>query len=113
MKTLGRILIIVLAFALVMGGTYYMVNTGSNNSNAPAFDRGSFDGNPQFQGAGFNANGPRPEFRGERDRRGGGGWMFGLIKNIGIVAVIVALIVLPKNFFQQQRRQAAAVRINE
>ncbi len=106
MKTIERLLIIVVAFAIVMGGTYYAVNASSNGSSAQAFDR------PQFQGAGFNPNGPRPEFRGERDGRGGSGWMFGMIKNIGIVAVIVVLIVLPKNFFQQQRRQAATVRIN-
>jgi hypothetical protein len=106
MKTFGRILIIVVAFALVMGLTYFAVSAGSNNSNAPAFDR------PQFQGDGFNANGSRPEFRGEGDRGGSGGWIFGMVKNIGIVSVIVAMIILPKNFLQQ-KRQAATVRINE
>ena len=107
MKTFGRILVIVVAFAVVMGLMYFTVNGSSNNSNTQSFDR------PQFQGDGFNPNGPRPEFRGERDGGGGFGWIAGMIKNIGIVAVLVALIVLPKNFLQQQRREAVTVPVNE
>ncbi len=109
MKTFGRILVIVVAFAVVMGLMYFAVNANSNNSNASAFDRG----NRQFEGEGFNPNGPRPEFRGEREGGGGFGWIFGVIKNTGIVAVLVALIVVPKNFLQQQKRQPATVHINE
>lgn len=108
MKTFGRILIIVVAFALVMSGMYFAVNGSSNTSTAQGFDR------PQFQGEGFNPNGPRPDFRGEREREGGGvGWIFGMIKNVGIVAVFVALIVVPKNFLQQQRRQAVTAQVND
>ncbi len=103
MKTLGRILIIVAAIAMVMGITYMAVNAGGTSSqNAPAFEQ-----HDRFPPNG----GQRPDFRGEGDR-GGGGWMFGMIKNLGIVAVIVALIALPKNWLQKNR-QAVPVRIND
>jgi hypothetical protein len=111
MKTLGRIFIILAVFALVMGITYVAVNAGSSSSSAsgPQFDR-SFpadgerpafgDGErPEFPG------GERNEFRGER---GGGGWIFGLIKNVGVVGIIVALIVLPKGWMRKQKRMAQA-----
>jgi hypothetical protein len=95
MKTLGRILIILAAFAIVMGITYGVVNTNSSSNAAPAFARG---GEELARPEGVQAalpNGKRPDF--DRDGPGGGGWMFGLVKNIGIVAFVVALIVLPKS----------------
>jgi hypothetical protein len=110
MKTLGRILIILAVFALVMGITYVVVNAGSS-ATAPQFDR-PFPTNgdqPTFgdgQRPGF-PNGERPELRdGERGEGGSFGWMFGAIKNIGIVAIIVALIVLPKGWMQKRRKVA-------
>ncbi len=100
MKTLGRIIIILAAFVIVMGITYTTVSaSGSSSSSAPAFERGS---------EGLAPNGVRPEFQGENQN--GGGWMFGLMKNIVIVAVIVMIIVFPKNLLQQKRR-AVPVRI--
>jgi len=106
MKTFGRILVIVLAFAIMMGITYSVVNASAASNNAPAFQRG---------GDGFAPpDGARPEFRGEGrgdDGSGSGfGIMFGLIKNTVIVAIIVALIALPRNLLQQRRR-AVPVRI--
>ncbi len=108
MKTLGRVLIILAIFALVMGITYVVVNAGtsSSSSTVPQFDR-PFPANgdrptlpdgqrPEFPG------GERNEFRGER----GGGWMFGAIKNVGVVAIVVALIVLPKGWLQKRKRAA-------
>jgi hypothetical protein len=85
MKALGRILIILCAFALVMGLTYVVVNAGSSSvgTAAPAFERDR----------GFPPDGARPEFHGER----GGGWMFGMVKNVGIIAVVVALVTIPQN----------------
>lgn len=97
MKTLGRILIILTAFALVMGLTYVVVSATSSSTNAPAFERrgeGFTRPDGQFPG------GARPEFRGEG--RGGGGWVFGMVKNIGIVAVIVALIAVPKDLMRRK-----------
>ena len=97
MKTLGRIVIILCAFALVMGLTYAAVNAGgsSTGSAAPAF--GSDRGFPRPDGA-------RREFHGE----GGGGWMFGMIRNAGIVAVIVALVVVPKSIGRKRIRRISA-----
>jgi hypothetical protein len=89
MKTLGRILIIVLAFTIMMGITYSVVNASGSSNSAPI-------------------SGTRPEFRGEgRGDDGGGsgfGMMFGLIKNTVIVAFIVALIAFPRNLLQQKCR---------
>ena len=100
MKTLGRVLIILTAFAIVMGITYFAVNgSGSSATTTPAFENGS---------ARFAPTGERPEFRGESS--GGAGWMFGLLKNILIVAGLVVLIVFPKTFMQQRRR-AVPVRV--
>ena len=106
MKTLGRILVIVLAFAIMMGITYSVVNGSGSSNSAPAFQRG---------GDGFAPpDGARPEFRGEgRGDDGGGsgfGIIFGLVKNTVIVAIIVALIAFPRNLLQQRQR-AVPVRI--
>ncbi len=96
MKTLGRVVIILCAFALVMGLTYMAVTAGNSSTGAaaPAFERGG--GFPRPDGA-------RREFRGE----GGGGWIFGMIRNVGIIAVLVALVTIPKDFMQKRRRQIA------
>ena len=106
MKTLGRILIIIVAFAIMMGITYSVVNASRSSNNVLAFQRGGDRFTPP--------DGARPEFRGEgRGDDGGGsgfGIMFGLIKNTVIVAIIVALIAFPKNLLQQRRR-AVPVRI--
>jgi len=110
MKTLGRILLILAVFTIVMGITYFVVNTGSSSTsaNVPAFERDngrgfrSEGGQPQF------FNGQRPEFTGDQraefDGAGprGGGWMFGMIRNAGIIFVIVALIVVPKSMWRKR-----------
>ena len=94
MKTLGRILTIVLALGIVMGVLYVSVNATA--SAAPA------------QNARFE-RGQRPEFpdrdRGERFERGGFGWIFGAIKNIVVIAIIVTAIVIPKRWLQRRKRQ--------
>ena len=101
MKTLGRVLIILTAFAIVMGVTYFTVSaSGSSSAGAPQFESGE---RPALPGGQF-------EGRPERNEEGGGGWMFGLMKNAIIVAVIVAVIVFPTNLMQQKRR-AVPVRI--
>ena len=96
MKTLGRILIVLIAFALVMGLTCMAVNAGGSSagSNAPISERVG----------GIRPNGARPEFHGER----GGGWMFGMIKNVGIIAVIVALVAVPKSIGRKRIRSVSA-----
>ncbi len=100
MKIFGRIILILLAFALVMGLTYVVVRAGGSSAGtaAPAFGRDARL---------FRPDGARPEFRGERDGRGGG-WILGMIKNVGIIALIVALVVIPKNIGRRRIRNIPA-----
>jgi hypothetical protein len=112
MKTIGRILIILAVFAMVMGIAYVIVNARSSSGSGfpPGFEQGNGrfappDGAPP----GFE-NSERPEFPGGgrelRGERGGGGWLFEALKNIVIIGIIVALIVLPKSWVQKRRRAA-------
>lgn len=108
MKTIGRIFIILVAFALVMGVTYVVVNAGgTSSSGTPQFENGT---RPQFE------NGERPQFPGvqfegrrEGGERDGRGWMFGLIKNIGMVAVVTILIALPRSIARNRKRSVPAI----
>jgi hypothetical protein len=102
MKTLGRILLILAVFTIVMGITYFVVDTGSTSTlaNVPAFERDNGRGFRPEGGQPQLFNGQRPEFDGAGPR--GGGWMFGMIKNAGIIAVIVALIVVPKSMWRKR-----------
>ena len=108
MKTLGRVLIILAAFSIVMGITYLVVTAGSSSTsaNTPAFDRAG--------GRGFRTDGVPPQFSNDVRRefdgpgRHGGGWMFGMLKNAGVIAVIVALIAVPKSLRQKRIRRTSA-----
>ena len=94
MKTLGRILIILLAFSIVMGVIYVAVNSTTSTvpAQGPRFDRGE-----------------RPEFsdreRGEQFEGGAFGLLLGSMRNTVVIAIIVALIVVPKGWIQRRRRQ--------
>jgi hypothetical protein len=88
MKTLGRILIILAVFLLVMGITYVVVSANSSSTTAQAFVDGQ---RPPF------AEGEMPDFEAR-----GGGWMLGLVKNLGVTAIIVTLVALPKNFLRRK-----------
>ena len=104
MKTFARVFAILIAFAIMTGIAYSVVSASGSSNNAPAFQRGGDEGVAPRDGG-------QREFR-EHDRDGGGfGLWFGLLKNTLIIAVIVALIVLPRNFLQQKRR-AMPVKIN-
>jgi hypothetical protein len=122
MKIIGRVLIILAVFSVVAGLMVLAVNA-SGDSAAPS----GFDGAPpQFrsdgEGEGDFARPERNEFnpengqirleRGEREGRGRG-LMFGMIKNVGILAVLVTLIALPRNIVKKKKRQAAASSVNE
>ena len=98
MKTLGRALLILAVFALIMGITYVVVTAGTSGSNLTQFQRG--DGQPNF------ANVQRPEFPGGERR--GGGLMFGMMKNTLVIAIVVVLIVIPKGWLQRKKRIAQA-----
>ncbi len=88
MKTLGRILMILLAFAVVMGITYVAVNAGNSATASTA---------PTFEGVSqsFPPNGARAEFHGESE--GSGSWIFGMTKNVAVVLFIVASITVSKH----------------
>ena len=101
MKTPGRILIILVVFAIVMGITYVAVNASGLSSSMDM---------PQFEG-GERPVPPSGQFEGRSEGRegGGGGLMFGLIKNVGIIAILVAIIVVPKNIFRRRKLQVASM----
>jgi hypothetical protein len=115
MKIVGRILVLLVVFSALAGLMVLAVNA-SGTSSAPD----GFDGaRPQFRSDG-DANGSRPEGgfnpesgqgrsgRGERGGpEGGSRWMFGLVKNVGIMAILVLLIALPRNIAKKKRKQAA------
>lgn len=112
MKTLGRILIILAVFALVMGITYVVVNARSTSSPGvpPGFEQANGrDAPPDGLPQGFE-NGERPEFPGEgrefHGDRGGSEWLFEALRNIAIIAIIVALVEIPKSWIQNRKRTA-------
>ena len=107
MKTLGQILIILLAFALVMGITYTVVSAAtaaSSSIGAPAFERGG-EGFPRPEGV-RPPNGEGREFRGASS---GLRWILGTVKNIGIIAIIVAIVLWLKDFMRKRTRAAQQV----
>jgi hypothetical protein len=114
MKTVGRILLILAVFALVMGVTYVIVNARSSSTSGIPSGFEQANGRlapPDGAPPGFQ-NGERPEFPGGgrefRGERGGGGWLFGAFKNIAIIGMIVTLIVVPKTWIRKRRRAAQA-----
>ena len=110
MKTLGRILIILAVTALVAGGLYLIVNAGGTGTAANFPQRGE-----QFASARTFEAGARSEFEGGRPERGegGGGWAFGLIKNLGIIAVLVTILILPKGLAKRKRLAAVKVKADD
>lgn len=108
MKTIGRILIILAVFSALSGLMVLAVNA-SGASAAPA----GFDGDPsQLRPEGDRVRPEGGEFRPEHGERGGAGgsrWVFGLVKNVGIMAVLVTLIALPKNLAKKKRKQAKPI----
>jgi len=97
MKIIGRILIILVVFAVLSGLMVATVNASGSNTS-------SFDGAPQLHADGDM--GGRPE-HGERGAAGGSRWMFGLLKNVGVMAVLVTIIAWPKSVAKKKRKQAA------
>lgn len=112
MKTIGRILIILAVFSALSALMVLAVNSSGGSSSAPDFDGAP----PQFEGQegreGFRPEGgeTRPEF-GERGERGGG-WMFGLTKNLVVISLLVTLIVLPKSIARNKKKRAIINPVN-
>ena len=107
MKTLGRILIILAAFALVMGITYGIVNSVSSSTTVRGVERGGENTPRPEEGVQppFPA-GQRPRFPGGEGRAGGSviRLILGTVKNIGLVALVVVLVVWLKNYMEKRKR---------
>ena len=110
MKTLGRILIILVVTALVAGALYLIVNANGTGTASDFPQRGE-----QFASSSDFEAGARSEFEGGRPERGegGGGWAFGLIKNLGIIAVLVTILILPKGLAKRKRLAAVKVKADD
>jgi hypothetical protein len=114
MKTLGRIIIILAAFALVMGITYGIVNAVSSSTVVRSFERGG-EGSHHTEGVQPQLpNGQRPEFPGGESHEGRGGGsivrlLLGTLKNIGLVALVVVLVVWLKDHIEKRKREAQKV----
>lgn len=95
MRTLGRMLIILLAITIVMGVMYVAVNSVPTNAPAqsPRPDRGD---RPK----------PPDRDRGERSEGGGFRLVLSALKNTVVIAIIVALVVVPKGWLRRRKRQA-------
>jgi hypothetical protein len=93
MKTFVRILIILMVFTITMGITYTVVNASSSSSPTSALT--------VVRGEGFaRPTGERPEMDDGGMR--GSGWLLGMVKNLGIVAIIVVLITVPKSLMRRK-----------
>ena len=109
MKILGRILIILAVFGLLMGVMYVLVTSASAAGVGDMLRFGSRNEKPapSSQGQpGLPAREERPESRGrERSQfRGVLRLIFGGIKNTFVIAVIVAMVVMPMAWLQRRRR---------
>jgi len=110
MKTLGRILIILVVFSVVAGLMITVVD--ASGMNAPDFGSA-----PQFR-PGENGDELRPpeggENRFERGERefGGPRWLFGAIKNVAVVGLLVTVIVWPKSVAKKKKKTAAVITAN-
>jgi hypothetical protein len=89
LKTLGRILILVTIIGIVAATLITIVNSSSSNAGFP-----TGGGQGVFQTR--QTNRTRPEFQGQNRKGYGGGAFisFELLKNLGIIASITAVIIL-------------------
>lgn len=111
MKTIGRILIILLAALVVVGAVGTLVNNGVIGGQGPGGregDRPDFGARDDDDGRGREIRhrpegdfGEREGGRGEPD----GFFLPGLLKNLGIITLIVALVVLSQKLWSRVRRR--------
>ena len=87
LKTFGRIILILLVAAVVAGGIYTLVQSGSSTN--------SFNPEPQFDRPTQNGSAPPADFN-ERDARGGSIFrlvgVFGTMLEIGAITLAVLFI---------------------
>jgi len=121
MKTLWRTVIILFAAFIVIGATVALANSGllANFGNRFPGDRDGFGerGFPpeDFQPGNFQPRGdgngfPGDGFRPDRGAEGGGRgfFFFSWLRNLGIIAAIVVVVVLIERLIPRKRRQLAA-----
>ncbi|MBI5963052.1 MAG: hypothetical protein HY863_06225 [Chloroflexi bacterium] len=116
MKTLGRILIILMVFAalsalMVVGVNASGVSASSFRGEGGEFRPGGEGFPPGFQ-PGADGNRVRPEGFEEHSERGEGrggisGLMFGAVRNIFVIALLVTLIVWPRSVARKKRKMDA------
>ena len=104
MKTIGRILLILVVFSIFAGLTVTVVNASGASAT-------TVSGTRQFRPDG-SGNGIRTERDGGREAGGGSGWMFGLLKNVSVMALLVTVIVWPRNIAKKKKRSAGINSIN-
>ena len=108
MKTLGRIFIILFVFVLLSGLMVAAVD--ASGLNQPDFNGERTEFRPQGQGGEegglpFRPDGDRES--GERGGRGGFGWIFGAVKNVGVISVLVILIAWPRSMSKKKKKAVA------
>jgi hypothetical protein len=113
MKTILRIFLILLVAAVIGGGTYLLVNNGSTSALGQTAGEGS--GERHRPGSGNLVPGQAPDGfvpgsgRGHGEGMEGGAFLWAeSIKNIGIVAVLVIVVVLFERLLKGARRKKAA-----
>ncbi len=101
MKILGRTFIILFAFVLLSGLMVATVN--ASGVNQPDFTGERTEFRPQ---GGENGDLPFPNEgrRPEGGERGGGFWIFGAVKNIVVIGVLVVAIVWPRSVAKKKKR---------
>lgn len=113
MKTLGRILIILLAAAIVSAAIIGVVNATRSINFSGRPEGGDFrpQGNQQFQGD--RPQGDFPGGRPDRDREGGGGafsrMALGFLKNTVVIALLVVVIAVPRNLLNKRKKSTPQV----
>jgi hypothetical protein len=116
MKTIGRILIILAVFSALSGLMVLAVNASGTSAIPAGVDGAPAQFRPEGDGDEDGAQPVGGEFRPEHGERGGAGgsgsrWAFGLVKNVGIMAVLVVLIALPKGLAKKKRKQATVSQV--
>jgi Flp pilus assembly protein CpaB len=113
MKTIGRIAIILLAAAVVAGAAWALTRNTSSGQAIPA--EAQFRPGDDFGGEGFApGRGPEGLREGGFERGRGGFRQFGWIKNIVLIAMIVAVVLLFERFLdRRQANRAVAIPYDE
>jgi hypothetical protein len=102
MKTLGRIFILSFVFVLLSGFMIMTVNASGMNTTDSDGDRA---GQTEFRAPQGDEEGEQP-FRPEEEREdfGGSRWIFGVVKDLGVIAIFVVAIVWPKSIRRKRRK---------